>query len=324
MIALAKEVGGAEALTLPPPVTLEAQARCYREAARAKNTIRGYRCDWSNFTAWCITQDRTSLPATSETVALYLTAQAAHLKPQSLGRRVASIAVAHKTAGYASPTASADVRLTLSGIRRLRSSPAASKTALQIEDVRRIAAALGPSLRDVRDRALLLLGFAAGLRRSELVAIDVENLNLTAEGIQLTLMRSKTDQDGVGRLIAVPRGSSPLTCPLAAIKTWLEKSSIENGAVYRTIDRHERLQPSRLSDKGAARAIKRLCRLVGLPNTEYGAHSLRSGFATSAARAGASEHAIALVTGHRSTLMLRRYIRRGQLWEDNAISRLGL
>ena len=313
-----------EDIALPPLVTLSAQARSYVEAARAPSTRRAYLADWRDFTSWCAAESRDALPASPETVSLYVTSQATRLKPQSLTRRVAAISVAHQSAGLSSPTNALDVRLVLSGIRRIQRSPRRPKKALEVEDVRRIAAALGALLRDVRDRAILLLGFAAGLRRSELVALDVGDLEFTLEGVLLTIRRSKTDQEAKGRVIPIPNGSHALTCPVSALRAWLAAGEIQSGPVFRTIDRHGNLRPDRLSDKGVARTIKRLCALIGLPPASYAGHSLRSGFATSAARAGASEHAISLVTGHRSVQVLRRYIQCGLQWQDNASAKLGL
>jgi len=304
---------------------LSAQARSYVESARAPNTRRAYRADWRDFAAWCSAEGRDALPASVETLTLYLTSQATLLKPQSLGRRVAAISVAHQSAGFLSPTNALDVRLLLSGIRRVQRSPRRPKKALEVGEVRCIAATLGAaSLRDVRDRAIMLLGFAAGLRRSELVALDVCDLEFTPEGVLLTIRQSKTDQEGEGRIIPVPTGSHALTCPVSAVRAWLSTGEIQCGPVFRTIGRHGNLRPDRLSDKGVARTIKRLCALIGLPPAAYAGHSLRSGFATSAARAGATEHAISLVTGHRSIQVLRRYIQEGVLWEDSASAKLGL
>jgi integrase len=248
------------------------------------------------------------------------------VRPQTLERRLAAIRLAHETAGLPSPTSSANVRLVLAGIRRIKGLQSAPKTALDLVDLRHLLRALegSKSLRACRDRALLLLGFAAALRRSELAALDVADLEFTDDGLVLTIRRSKTDQEQIGRQIGVPFGRHAETCPVTAVRDWLERAKIGEGPVFRGISRHDQLLVPRLSDQGIARAVKAACRRAGLNETEYGAHSLRSGFATTAARAGVEERLIAEQTGHRSMQTLRRYIHRGSLFRNNAASRIGL
>jgi integrase len=256
----------------------------------------------------------------------YLSDRAESHRPQTLERRLSAIRLAHETTGLSSPTLSADVRLVLAGIRRVKGLQSAPKTALELGDLRRLLNALEAvkPLRACRDRALLLLGFAAALRRSELAALDVADLEFTDEGLVLTVQRSKTDQEQVGRQIGVPYGRHPETCPVAAVRDWLERAEIAEGPVFRGISRHDQLLVPRLSDQGIARAVKAACRRAGLDESAYGAHSLRSGFATTAARAGVEERLIAEQTGHRSMQTLRRYIHRGSLFRNNAASRVGL
>jgi len=176
----------------------------------------------------------------------------------------------------------------------------------------------------LRDRALLLVGFAAALRRSKLVGLDVEDLGFEQAGMVLTLRRSKTDQEGQGQTVAIPYGRHDSTCPVLAVKVWLDASGITAGPVFRAVDRHGNIAAARLSDRAVANIVKRAAAAAGLDPADYAGHSLRSGMATAAARAGASERAIMDQTRHRSVAMVRRYIRRGQLFADNAAGRLGL
>jgi len=181
----------------------------------------------------------------------------------------------------------------------------------------------GDGLSGRRDRGLLLLGFAGGLRRSELVALDVADVNFTAEGLIVNIRRGKTDQDAVGRPIGIPYGSNPATCPVRSLRAFLDAASIAEGALFRSVSRHGRLG-GRLTSQSVALIVKKAARRAGLDPKGMAGHSLRSGFATSAAAGGATEHAIMTQTGHRSLTVLRRYIRRGTLWADNPATRLGL
>jgi integrase len=177
----------------------------------------------------------------------------------------------------------------------------------------------------LRDRALLLVGFAGGFRRSELVALDVEDLEFSSAGLVVVMRKSKTDQEGRSRRIGIPYGSTEKTCPVRSLQAWLESARISEGAVFRSLDKFQRVQPRRLSDKAVARVIKRRAKAIGLDPDRYAGHSLRAGLATSAPAGGASERAIMNQTGHRSTDMVRRYIREANLFApDNAASLAGL
>jgi integrase len=175
-----------------------------------------------------------------------------------------------------------------------------------------------------RDRALLLLGFAGALRRSELVGLDVADLTEGTDGLRVRLQRSKTDQEGVGRTVGIPYGSNPVTCPVRAWLAWLEVSGITEGAAFRPVDRHGRIGTTRLSGQAVALVLKRHAARAGLDPGEMAGHSLRAGLATSAAAAGVPERVIAEQTGHKGTAMLRRYIREGSLFRENAASAVGL
>ncbi len=181
-----------------------------------------------------------------------------------------------------------------------------------------------PGIIGVRDRAMVLLGFAGAFRRSELVALDVEDCTFGKDGLTITLRRSKTDQDGAGRKVGIPYGSNPDTCPVRTIQTWLEMAGIDSGPLFRSINRHGKVREGRLSGIDVSRVVKKLARRAGLDPAKYGGHSLRAGHATSAAIAGATERSIMKQTGHRSVQMVRRYIRDGSLFRENSAGKLGL
>jgi site-specific recombinase XerD len=300
------------------------QARSYAAASRSENTRRAYRADWEHFAAWCERRNRSSLPADPVTVALYVTDMADTFKPSTISRRMVSIAQAHKVAGHSSPTTDKRVRLVNAGIRRVHGVAPSQVRPVVTEDLRRMVATCGHDPADIRDRALLLLGFAAALRRSELVGLDATDLEETHDGLVITVRRSKTDQEGVGRKIGVPYGSNPATCPVRAWRSWIETATISGGALFRGVDRYGNIAESRLSDRGVALIVKRRAEAVGIDPDTVSGHSLRAGLATSAAAAGVSERAIAATTGHKSMTVLRGYIRDGSLFPDNAAGAVGL
>jgi site-specific recombinase XerD len=303
------------------------RARDYAPEARAANTRRAYRADWRDFTSWCEGHGRPALPAAPETVALYLTDLAGRCKTSTLQRRLSSIAQAHQLAGHAahdSPTRHATVRAVWAGIRRAKGTAQAGKAPALTADVRAMVATLPDTLLGLRDRALLLLGFAGAFRRSELVGLDVGDLEAGRAGLVVTLRRSKTDQEGEGRKLGVPYGAHPDTCPVRAVQEWLDATGFREGPLFRSVNRHEQVQPGRLSDKAVALVVKRAAAAAGRDPARYAGHSLRAGLATAAAMAGASERSIMAQTGHRSERMVRKYIRDGQLFCDNAAAAVGL
>ena len=316
--------------TALPLVTLEqtaSRARAYADAAKAPNTRRAYRSDWNDFLRWCRGRRRTALAATPDTVALYLTELASVCKVSTLQRRLTSIGQAHQAAGYAaheSPTKHVTVRAVWAGIRRAHGTAQEGKAPTLIEDVRAMVATLPDTLLGVRDRALLLLGFAGAFRRSELVGLDVRDVMVTRAGLVVRLRRSKTDQEGEGQTVGIPYGSNPETCPVRAVQEWLECANIKEGPLLRSVNRHEQLQQARLSDKTVALVVKRMAAAAGLDATLYAGHSLRAGLATAAAIAGTSERAIMKQTRHRSERMVRKYIRDGELFRNNAAATVGL
>lgn len=305
------------------------RAREFAERARAASTRRAYRHDWRHFSTWCDGHGLPALPAAPETVALYLADLAGRPEPDrpkvaTLARRLAAIARAHRDAGEDSPVRRTPADVVWRGIRRELGAAPSGKAPLLTADVRRMVECLPDGLAGARDRALLLLGFAGGFRRSELVALDVTDVRRGREGLTITIRRSKTDQEGHGRLVGLPVGVHPLTCPVRAYTDWLAAGDITRGPVFRPVTRYDTLRPTRLTDQSVALIVKRAAVGAGLDPAPYGGHSLRAGLATAAAQAGAGERAIMAQTGHRSVLMVRRYIREGSLFRDNAAAALGL
>ena len=311
---------GADLVPLP---SLE-QVRAYVRASKAESTLRGYQSDWRDFCAWCQGHGVCPLPASPETVASYIAECAEHLKPGSIQRRLNAIAEAHKAVGLESPTSAGMVRNTFKGIKRTLGTAPLQKTAALTDDIRAMVDQTDGGLIGARDRALILLGFAGAFRRSELVGLDVEDCVFGRDGLTVTLRRSKTDQEGVGRKIGIPYGSNPDTCPVRTVQTWLEQAALSTRPLFCSINRHGQVQPGRLSGCDVARIVKKLADRAGLDSAKYAGHSLRAGHATAAAIAGASERSIMNQTGHRSVQMVRRYIRDGRLFRENSAGKLGL
>jgi site-specific recombinase XerD len=321
--ALVPAVVVESSLSLPLP-ELEA-ARDFAKASKAPRTLDEYKADWRRFEAWAKARNVRSMPAEPAAVAAYL----AHLattgkRYATISRSLASISVAHKAAGHESPRKSASVSLALQGIARsVGTAPVNQKAPTLVADLRAMVRTLPVSLIGTRDRALLLVGFAAALRRSELVGLDVADLAFTDDGLEVTLRRSKTDQEGQGRKIGVPYGSDPSTCPIRSLQAWLRVSGITAGAIFRSV-RHGAMTDSRLRGADVASVVKRTAKAAGLDAAHFAGHSLRAGLATSAAKAGKSERVIMRTTGHKSIAMVRRYIRDADLFSENAAAGIGL
>lgn len=286
----------------------------YVDAAFALNTKRSYGGDLRDFLNW-----GGMLPASIESLSSYVVDRAATHSPHTIARRLVGIGRAHTSQGLADPAKSPLVKLVLRGVRRRHAKPQRQAQALDRDElVLMLPRMVGTG--GLRDRALMLLGFAAALRRSELVALNVEDLTFNSEGVVLQITRSKTDQVGIGRRIAVPYGRTAI-CPVRAVTTWLAHSNVESGAVFRSVGKSGVIG-SRLSPQSVTSSLKAYARQVGLEATCISAHSLRAGFATSAARAGVPLHKIQQQTGHASLQMLSRYIRDGRLFADNACAAL--
>ena len=288
-------------------------------SSKAPATVRAYRSDLRHFGVWCHGHARSPLPASPATVADYLSDLAsAGYATSTITRRLSAISKAHQWAGYDSPARDPLVRLTASGIRRRLGTAANEARAIRIDELRAMVASLPPDVRGCRDRAILLLGFGGAMRRSELVALDVDDVTEEPSGLRVAIRRSKSDQEARGREVGVVRGSVAVTDPRTAVARWRLLASIEHGPLFRPIDRSGRVGEARLSDRAVARIVRRAAERAGLGAARWSGHSLRAGFATEAASAGAPEIAIMRTTGHRSETMVRRYIRSGSLWSDSA------
>jgi site-specific recombinase XerD len=315
-------------LTSAEPLT-EADAQAIR-GAKARATWKAYAADWSHFETWCEAEGRGALPATPGTITAYLHYVVAKgYKTSTITRRLSTIAVRHKGAGWPTPTADEAVKLVWAGLRRRlgeQGKTAAQKAAPATTDVIRtmVDTMDETTLISARDRALLLVGFAAALRRSELVALDVTDVTETADGLKLSIRRSKTDQEAAGRTIGIPYGSHRQTCPVRAWRDWLSASGITTGAAWRPINRHGHLADTRLSDKAVALIVKRSAERAGLDPADFSGHSLRAGLVTAAAAAGVATHVIQRQSGHKTLTMLHGYIREGDLFRDNAAAKVGL
>jgi len=305
---------------------LAEETRAFLVAAKAPSTRRAYAADWDHFDAWCRRHALASLPATPETVAFYITDLAASHKPATLRRRLTVISRAHQAASHSSPASMQEalVSETLKGIRRTVGTAQGGKRPLLTEQVRGMIRALPKNLQGVRDRALLLIGFAGGFRRSELASLTVQDITVTDDGLMIRLRRSKTDQEGRGREVAVPYGSHPETCPVRAYREWLAAGEFADGPIFREVDRHARVQGHALHKDSIGTIVKRAAARIGLDPADYAGHSLRAGLATQAYLNGASELAIMQQTGHRSLATVRKYICQGSLFRDNPAARLGL
>jgi len=306
-------------------------ARRYADGGMAAATRRAYGSDWRDFTGWCASVDACPLPAEAATVALYLTARAPQLAASTLARRLAAIRTAHRVADLPRPDSGA-LRAVWTGIRRAHGAPPVRKRALVTEDLRRLVRRLPPGLAGIRDRAILVVGFAAALRRCELAALALERrggpretvgLTFVAAGFEVEIARSKGDQLGEGQVVGVPRGRTAI-CPVAALRAWLDAARISAGPVWRPVDRLGRLGDGSIGGRAVARIIKRACRRAGLDPDLFGGHSLRSGLVTSAAANDVSLDLIMRQTRHVRVETVRGYIRDGERFRRNAAGKVGM
>lgn len=301
-------------IQLAAPFTIQpADIRYYLENALSENTRRAYKNDMEHFAQW-----GGAVPASPDTIASYITTHATTLSIATLQRRLISISKAHTMQGYTDPVKSDLVKLTLRGIKRLHGKPQSQVSAILKEDLTVMLSHVPDTVKGKRDKALLLLGFCGALRRSELVAVKIADMEFTSQGIILTIPKSKTDQVGIGRKIGIPKGRGRI-CPVQAVSDWsLLHSSANNDALFKSIKKGGIISEAALSDRAVADIIKYYAGKAGLDAERYSGHSLRSGLATSAAQHGISSWKIKAQTGHRSDAMLSRYIRTGDLFNNNA------
>lgn len=285
-------------------------------------TWAAYKKDCEHYAAWC--QRSGSEPRAPESVANYIAGL--DLRPSSIRRRLAAIAFAHRVAGELSPCDSPKVRTVFAGIRRSKGVAPRKVDAATVDVVRKMVAAAREDPNEIlglRDVALLLVGFAGCFRRSELVALEVGDLGFPEEGMEAVLRRSKTDQEGEGITKRIPYGSSPATCPVRNLRSWMKSAAIEDGLVFRSVSRHGKVGQS-LGSRSVALAVKRRASEAGLDPDDFAGHSLRSGLATSAVAAGASVAAVMRSGGWRSERVALGYVRARDAWEENAAATVGL
>ena len=296
-------------------------ARRYAEASRAASTRRAYASDWRLFASWCAARGLDTLPADAGAVALFLAAQAeAGSAPPTLGRRLAAIGFFHRRAGLPPPhhrDGAAVLRDILAGIRRQHGVAPARKRAADAEILRALLDTLpGDDLRSVRDRALLALGMAGAFRRSELVALTMADLERVPEGLRITIRRSKTDPEAAGAVIAIPEGTR--LHPASRLEAWIARAGLTDGFLFRRLTAAGTVTPSPMSDRAVARLVQACAKAAGFDPAEFAGHSLRAGFLTAAARAGASIFKMREVSRHKSLQVLADYVRDAELFRDHA------
>ena len=307
-------------LATPQPLELLVErAREYTVDARASSTRRAYLSDFASFQGWCAKHGLPSAPTTPEAVAVYLASLAdAGRKASTIERALAGIAWAQRGRGFPWQRAHPAISAVMTGIRRkLGMAPAQKAPVIDLE-LARLVATLGGDLRGLRDRALLTMGWFGAFRRSELVALTVADVKKEREGLVVAVRRSKGDQEGRGAEKGIPYASSPALCPVRALDAWLEASRVAEGPIFRAIDRHGRVASEGLSDRTVARIVQATAKRAGLDPKAFAGHSLRSGFATTAAKKGKSLDAIMRQTLHKSEQVARGYIRHAKLFDDNA------
>jgi site-specific recombinase XerD len=321
---LATTGGTGSALGLPIEQIAE-RAKGFADESRAKSTRRTYSREWAAFTAWCKVHGQAPMPATPATVALYITSRAADgRKVATIAKSLAAISQAHELAGFDSPRKAPAVRETWKGIRREQGTAPAPKSPLLVSELRSMLAAMPDTLRGKRDRAMLVMGLAGAFRRSELVALDLADIEHAAEGLRVTVRRSKTDQEAAGAVVGIPYGSDPSTCAVRLLTAWLEAAGIEDGAIFCTVDRWQNVG-DRLTGQDVARAVKRAATAAELEPKRLAGHSLRSGLATQAAMDGAPLDSIMRQGRWRSSqTVLSKYIRPATVFEGNAAGAIGL
>lgn len=305
--------------------TLALVAEDFASASRADSTLDTYIKHWNAFAEWCAEHECKALPASSQTLVFYLAARAEDaVRPATLSVSLSAIAYEHERAGHPSPTDDRNVKKTWRGIRRRLGTAPRKKEPLSPGDLQRMMEALPTGLTGLRDRALILLGFAGGFRRSELVGLQHAHLRFVSQGLEAFLERSKTDQEQRGHVKMIAYGSDPATCPVRAVKDWLELSSIADGPIFRPINRHGHLGARGLTGHAVAVIVKRAAADAGLPTPELSGHSLRAGFVTTAANGGADYPSIMDQTGHASLNTVHGYNRRKDKWKKPASAKLGL
>ena len=293
--------------------SLELETLKNLKSSKASNTLRAYKADFKDFTLFCQQNGLKSMPSEPKIITLYLTHLSKYSKFSTLKRRLASISVVHKLNGHYLDTKHPIITENLLGIRRVKGTYQKAKKPILINDLKLIINVINQdkdSKNKLKNKALVLVGFAGGFRRSELVSVLCEDVEFVNEGVKIFVRRSKTDQSGEGMTKGIPYFSNPEYCPVISLKDWIEESGIKSGNIFS------------MSDKNVALIIKKYTALAGLDQSKYSGHSLRSGFATSTAELGAEERSIMAMTGHKTTQMVRRYIKEANLFKNNALNKI--
>ena len=296
------------------------------KSSKANNTLRAYKSDFKDFGAFCARHGFDSLPSEPKTVSLYLTYLSKNSKISTLRRRLVSIGMVHKLKGHYLDTKHPIIIENLMGIKRVKGSIQKGKKPILINHLKSIINAINEQnideIKKTRDKTIILVGFGGGFRRSELISIDHEDLEFVPEGVKISIKKSKTDQFGEGMTKGLPYFNNEEYCPVTNLKKWLELSNIKSGAIFRRFIKGSILKNDRLTDQSVVLIIKDYLNLAGIENTNYSGHSLRSGFATVAAESGADERSIMAMTGHKTTQMVRRYIREANIFKNNALNKI--
>lgn len=295
--------------------------------SKADNTIRAYKSDFNDFGLFCAQNGFKSLPSDPKIVSLYLTQLSTkNVKISTIKRRLVSIGVIHKLKGHYLDTKHPLIVENLMGIKRRKGSIQNGKKPLLINNLKKIINVIDEQKKEkikiLRDRTIILIGFSGGFRRNEIVSLDFDDLDFVEEGLKINIKRSKTDQFGAGYTKGLPYFENSQYCPVVSIQKWIEISKINSGALFRRFTKGSNLSEKRLTDQTVALLIKEYLGLAGIDSINYSGHSLRSGFATSAAEAGAEERTIMAMTGHKSTEMVRRYIKNADLFKNNALNKI--
>jgi|TARA_B110000263_G_scaffold166559_1_gene145002 site-specific recombinase XerD len=294
--------------------------------SKANNTIRAYKSDFKDFGLFCVQNGFKSLPSEPKIVSLYLTHLSTNnVKISTLKRRLVSIGVIHKLKGHYLDTKHPAIIENIMGIKRRKGSVQKGKKPILINDLKLIIKAINQQkneLKKLRDKSIILIGFSGGFRRNEIVSLDYEDLDFVSEGLKITIRRSKTDQFGEGSTKALPYFDNTDYCPVVTLKKLIDLTKINSGPLFRRFSKGSKLSENRLTDQTVALLIKEYLALAGIDNTNYSGHSLRSGFATASAESGADERSIMTMTGHKSTDMVRRYIREANLFKNNALNKI--
>jgi len=306
---------------------LQEQTLLNLQSSKASNTVRAYKSDFNDFGLFCSQNGFKSLPSDPKIVSLYLThLSSKNVKMSTLKRRLVSIGVIHKLKGHYLDTKHPLIIENIMGIKRRKGSNQLGKKPLLIRYLKEIINVIDNKEIDqnkkFRDRSIILIGFSGGFRRNEIVSLDYEDLDFVTEGLKINLKRSKTDQFGEGFTKGLPYFDNSQYCPVVSIQKWIELSKINSGALFRKFNKGSKLSNNRLTDQTVALLIKKYLKEAGIDSKNYSGHSLRSGFATSAAESGAEERSIMAMTGHKSTEMVRRYIKEANLFKHNALSKI--